>query len=89
MDKKEKQKTKMKEVSDEGYSSVANGTNLAWSSPSEKYSWYRMKSEIKSAFLETLARKNTMDVIDFGCGEGTDIFTLNLIVPKNKQVNFG
>ena len=29
-----------------------------------------------------------MDVIDFGCGEGTDIFTLNLLTPKNKKVNF-
>ena len=57
MDKKEKQKTKMKEVANEGYSSVADGTDLAWPSPSENYSWYRMKSEIKSAFLETLARK--------------------------------
>lgn len=81
-------KNRMMQLSDEGYSSVAEHTNISWQSPSENYSWFRMKSEIKKVFLNEIKNKDEINVIDFGCGDGTDLFTLSLLTPKDKIATF-
>lgn len=81
-------KEKMKKVANESYSAFIDGVEKAWPSPSENYSWFRMKEALANEFLKESRIHKKLEVIDFGCGEGTDIFTLNILKSNDRRVLF-
>ncbi len=61
-----------------------------WQSPSEIYSWFRMKRTILRFLKEELegSGKGEIRVLDMGCGSGRDIFMLNQILKNPNQKVF-
>jgi len=79
----------IKKFYEKGYIKVLNEQFL-WNSPSETFSWYRMKKAIAQFFLQEIKKLKgkRIEVLDMGCGTGTDIFVLNSLSPKNANISF-
>jgi len=85
----------IKKATDEEYLKKILDTGRFWQSPSEVYSWYKMKKAISQFLISEIKRiegvkkdnNEKIKILDVGCGLGADISMLNLLVDK-KNVEF-
>ncbi len=71
------------------YNSFILEKGIVWESPSENFSWWKMKRLVKLLFTQELRKRgDSVRVLDAGCGIGTDVFMLNLEVGNRREVVF-
>jgi len=57
-------------------------TKVFWPVYSEAYSWWKMKNIVLKLVKEELkkSKKSHFEILDIGCGKGTDVFMLNALL---------
>lgn len=64
------------------YNKNEDGDQLLWNSPSIEYFYYQRKKLMLRILKNLERRKDSLDIIDVGCGGGMDVFALERLSSK-------